>query len=212
MLESFFGCVPGALACCAAGAVRFSACVQASVACDSANATVVRLLQLLNTTKTEGYKVGPVRKVAFPAGLTVAETPANELRGHQLGYRPKTNSYVCACLQCRHAGVITWRGWRESRRGGKCCAHPTNTPLPTLPASGCWPQDGWSVAEYEQYIIDLAIFGTNMIELIPWKTDDVVRRVARACGALRWLGGCLVAKRHAFANAHQGRKWCWLNH
>ena len=52
--------------------------------------------------------------------------PAYKLRGHQVGYRPKTNSY-----------------------------------------------DGWTAEDYEQYVVDLAIFGTNMIELIPWKTDDV---------------------------------------
>jgi len=33
--------------------------------------------------------------------------------------------------------------------------------------------DGWTTDDYEQYIIDLSTFGTNMIELIPWKTDDV---------------------------------------
>jgi hypothetical protein len=47
------------------------------------------------------------------------------LRGHQLGYRPKTNSY-----------------------------------------------DGWDVDQWEQYIRDLAVFGTNAIELIPPRSDD----------------------------------------
>ena len=47
------------------------------------------------------------------------------LRGHQLGYRPKTNSY-----------------------------------------------DAWDVPMWEQYIRDLAIFGTNAIELIPPRSDD----------------------------------------
>ena len=47
------------------------------------------------------------------------------LRGHQLGYRPKTNSY-----------------------------------------------DGWDVPMWEQYIRDLAVFGTNAIELIPPRSDD----------------------------------------
>ena len=47
------------------------------------------------------------------------------LRGHQLGYRPKTNSY-----------------------------------------------DAWTVPMWEQYIRDLAVFGTNAIELIPPRSDD----------------------------------------
>jgi hypothetical protein len=57
--------------------------------------------------------------------LKIATAPKYPLRGHQLGYRPKTNSY-----------------------------------------------DGWSVPVWEQYIRDLAIFGTNAIELIPPRSDD----------------------------------------
>ena len=47
------------------------------------------------------------------------------LRGHQLGYRDKTNAY-----------------------------------------------DGWDLPQWEQYIRELAIFGTNAIELIPPRSDD----------------------------------------
>jgi hypothetical protein len=57
--------------------------------------------------------------------LKIATAPKYPLRGHQLGYRPKTNSY-----------------------------------------------DGWDVAQWEQYIRDLAVFGTNAIELIPPRSDD----------------------------------------
>jgi hypothetical protein len=57
--------------------------------------------------------------------LDITSAPKYPLRGHQLGYRPKTNSY-----------------------------------------------DGWDVATWEQYIRDLAIFGTNAIELIPPRSDD----------------------------------------
>jgi hypothetical protein len=55
----------------------------------------------------------------------IATAPKYPLRGHQLGYRPKTNSY-----------------------------------------------DGWDVATWNQYIRDLAVFGTNAIELIPPRSDD----------------------------------------
>lgn len=55
--------------------------------------------------------------------LTTA--PALPLRGHQLGYRPKTNSY-----------------------------------------------DAWSPEMWEQYMADLAVFGSNAIELIPPRSDD----------------------------------------
>ncbi len=60
-----------------------------------------------------------------PQDLQLATAPQTGLRGHQLGYRPKTNSY-----------------------------------------------DGWTVAMWDQYIRDLAVFGTNAIELIPPRSDD----------------------------------------
>jgi hypothetical protein len=63
--------------------------------------------------------------VTIADSLDVATFPKYPLRGHQLGYRPKTNSY-----------------------------------------------DGWSVPVWEQYIRDLAVFGTNAIELIPPRSDD----------------------------------------
>ncbi len=61
-----------------------------------------------------------------PARANVSTAPKYPLRGHQLGYRPKTNAY-----------------------------------------------DAWSVATWDQYIRDLAIFGTNAIELMPPRTDDL---------------------------------------
>ena len=77
---------------------------------------VGRLLRELRTT--EG-------RVLVPAGFNVTTSPVYPLRGHQLGYRPKTNSY-----------------------------------------------DAWDLAQWEQYIRDLAIFGTNAVELIPPRSDD----------------------------------------
>src|SRR5262249_28354606 len=63
--------------------------------------------------------------VSLAADLNIATAPKYPLRGHQLGYRPKTNSY-----------------------------------------------DGWDLAQWEQYFRDLAVFGTNAIELIPPRSDD----------------------------------------
>lgn len=65
------------------------------------------------------------QKVVLPHDVDLVTAPRLALRGHQLGYRPKTNSY-----------------------------------------------DGWNVAQWEQYIGDLAVFGTNAIELIPPRSDD----------------------------------------
>lgn len=64
-------------------------------------------------------------KVSIPSGFVEASAPKVALRGHQLGYRPKTNSY-----------------------------------------------DGWNLAQWEQYYRDLAVFGTNAVELIPPRSDD----------------------------------------
>jgi hypothetical protein len=65
------------------------------------------------------------RSITLPEDFSVATAPKYSLRGHQLGYRPKTNAY-----------------------------------------------DAWTVPMWEQYIRDLAIFGTNAIELIPPRSDD----------------------------------------
>jgi len=77
---------------------------------------VGHLLRLLRMKK---------RSITLPDNLNVATAPQTPLRGHQLGYRPKTNSY-----------------------------------------------DGWTLAMWEQYIRDLAVFGTNAVELIPPRSDD----------------------------------------
>jgi hypothetical protein len=63
--------------------------------------------------------------ILAPASLSIVTAPKYPLRGHQLGYRPKTNAY-----------------------------------------------DAWSVAQFEQYIRELALFGTNSIEILPARTDD----------------------------------------
>ncbi|GAC1467109.1 MAG: hypothetical protein NVSMB9_08380 [Isosphaeraceae bacterium] len=63
--------------------------------------------------------------VLLPGSFHLTSAPRVALRGHQLGYRPKTNSY-----------------------------------------------DAWDLPQWERYIRDLAIFGTNAVELVPPTTDD----------------------------------------
>lgn len=58
-------------------------------------------------------------------GLDIASSPKYKLRGHQVGYRPKVNTY-----------------------------------------------DAWSPSDFEQYLRDMIIFGTNAVELIPPRSDD----------------------------------------
>ncbi|MFN7918549.1 MAG: glycoside hydrolase family 20 zincin-like fold domain-containing protein [Bryobacteraceae bacterium] len=74
---------------------------------------------LLRTLRMERHRL------ELPDGFSITTAPQYPIRGHQLGYRPKTNSY-----------------------------------------------DGWSLPVWDQYIRDLAIFGTNAIELIPPRSDD----------------------------------------
>ena len=64
-------------------------------------------------------------KVFLPADLQIDAEPKTKLRGHQLGYRAKTNSY-----------------------------------------------DAWNRNQWYRYIQELALFGTNAIELLPPVTDD----------------------------------------
>lgn len=64
-------------------------------------------------------------RIDLPDNFHIETAPRYPLRGHQLGYRPKTNSY-----------------------------------------------DGWTLEMWDQYIRDLAVFGTNAIELIPPRSDD----------------------------------------
>ena len=64
-------------------------------------------------------------KVEVADNLDAASSPKYSIRGHQLGYRPKTNAY-----------------------------------------------DAWTVAMWDQYIRELALFGCNMVELIPPRSDD----------------------------------------
>jgi hypothetical protein len=65
------------------------------------------------------------RRITLPGDFNIATAPKYPMRGHQLGYRPKTNSY-----------------------------------------------DAWTLPMWEQYIRDLAVFGSNAVELIPPRSDD----------------------------------------
>ena len=65
------------------------------------------------------------RQIMAPENINTSSSPAYPIRGHQLGYRPKTNAY-----------------------------------------------DAWTVAQFDHYIRDLALFGANSIEIMPPKTDD----------------------------------------
>ena len=89
------------------------------VAGDDSRGVLFGVGRLLRTLRMEP------QKISLPTAFRADTAPQTALRGHQLGYRPKCNSY-----------------------------------------------DGWTVAMWEQYIRDLAVFGCNAIELIPPRSDD----------------------------------------
>ena len=64
-------------------------------------------------------------QIQVPVSISISTTPEYAIRGHQLGYRPKTNAY-----------------------------------------------DAFSVAQFDEYIRELALFGANSIEIVPPRTDD----------------------------------------
>lgn len=76
-----------------------------------------------------GYLMRQIRyapaSAVLPAPIDTASAPQFAVRGFQLGYRYKNNTY-----------------------------------------------DAWTPARFEQYIEDLAVFGTNTIEILPPHTDD----------------------------------------
>jgi hypothetical protein len=65
--------------------------------------------------------------ILAPKNLHITTSPRYPIRGHQLGYRPKTNAY-----------------------------------------------DAWDAAQFDQYIRELGIFGTNSVEIIPPRSDDTL--------------------------------------
>lgn len=65
-------------------------------------------------------------RITLAADSNISTAPAYRLRGHQIGYRDKVNSY-----------------------------------------------DGWDLPQWEQYLRDLAVFGTNAVEMIPPRSDDL---------------------------------------
>src|SRR5204863_7267920 len=89
------------------------------VAGNDARGVLFGVGRLLRELRLDRYRI------TLPSALRIDTAPQTPLRGHQIGYRPKTNSY-----------------------------------------------DGWTVALWEQYIRDMAVFGCNAVELIPPRSDD----------------------------------------
>jgi hypothetical protein len=95
--------------------------------------------------------------ILVPEGLSISTTPRYPIRGHQLGYRPKTNSY-----------------------------------------------DAWSVEQYDQYIRELTIFGTNSIEIMPPRTDDDFSSVHMQIPAIE-----MIVEQSRICNKYGLDVWMW---
>ena len=96
-------------------------------------------------------------QVLVPAELNISSTPAYPIRGHQLGYRPKTNAY-----------------------------------------------DAWTVAQFDDYIRDLAIFGANSIEIMPPRTDDDSTSVHMKLPAIE-----MIAEQSRICKKYGLDTWMW---
>ncbi|MEI8113181.1 MAG: hypothetical protein WCI54_06105 [Bacteroidia bacterium] len=96
-------------------------------------------------------------KILIPENFSVSSTPVYPIRGHQLGYRPKTNAY-----------------------------------------------DAWTVAQYDRYIRDLAIFGANSIEIMPPRTDDDATSVNMKLPAIR-----MIAEQSRICKEYGLDVWMW---
>jgi len=96
-------------------------------------------------------------QVLVPGDLNISSTPAYPIRGHQLGYRPKTNAY-----------------------------------------------DAWSVAQFDSYIRDLAIFGANSIEIMPPRTDDDFTSVNMKLPAIK-----MIAEQSRICKEYGLDVWMW---
>lgn len=96
-------------------------------------------------------------QVTLPGALDLTTQPHYALRGHQIGYRDKTNAY-----------------------------------------------DGWDLPVWDQYMRDLAIFGTNAIELIPPRSDDRLDSVHFPLPPLEMMAGM-----SALADSYALDVWIW---
>ena len=95
--------------------------------------------------------------VLIPQSLIISSTPVYPIRGHQMGYRPKTNAY-----------------------------------------------DAWTVAQYDSYIRDLAIFGANSIEIMPPRTDDDATSVNMKLPAIK-----MIAEQSRICKSYGLDVWMW---
>ena len=97
------------------------------------------------------------QKFIIPHEIKVSSAPTYPIRGHQLGYRPKTNAY-----------------------------------------------DAWTVAQYDQYICDLATFGANSIEIMPPRTDDDFTSVHMKLPAIK-----MIAEQSRICKDYGLDVWMW---
>ncbi len=96
-------------------------------------------------------------QILIPGDLNISSTPMYPIRGHQMGYRPKTNAY-----------------------------------------------DAWTVAQYDRYIRDLAIFGANSIEIMPPRTDDDATSVNMKMPAIQ-----MIAEQSRICKEYGLDVWMW---
>jgi len=96
-------------------------------------------------------------QILVPENYKIVTSPKYPIRGHQLGYRPKTNSY-----------------------------------------------DAWTPEQFDSYIRDLVIFGTNSIEIMPPRTDDDFTSIHMKLPAIE-----MIKEQSKICNKYGVDVWMW---
>ncbi|MCC5929759.1 MAG: hypothetical protein JJU28_10970 [Cyclobacteriaceae bacterium] len=96
-------------------------------------------------------------QIRFPEDIQMATQPVYQIRGHQLGYRPKTNAY-----------------------------------------------DAFTPEMFDQYIRDMALFGTNSVEIVPPRTDD-----AFSSWHMKWTAMEMIGHQSRICDFYDVDVWMW---
>ena len=135
-----------------------------------------RLLRLLNLSLTQNYYTPRQATATLAAPLAVASSPDRYMRGVQMG-EPRACCLLRLCARARTfiAGAGPPRAHPHSNQSSVICCWFRGAPR-ACRAKGYRPKtnsyDGLTPETFEQYVVDLAMFGVNQIELIPHSFDD----------------------------------------
>lgn len=147
-----------------------------------AKRTQIRLA-VTNSAPTDGR---PVIALGLPSELGARESGLSQATTGADGYRVKVSSNNVLIAGNDPRGTLFGAGFllRRLHMARQILTVDDDLQVSTVPRYplrghqlGYRPKvnayDGWTPAQFEQYIRDLAVFGTNAVELIPPRSDDM---------------------------------------